>query len=216
MPLRPMMGAGIDFVGPIHPAAMRTHSEYIIVATDYVTKWAEAKATMKNDAHTTAKLLYENILTHYGLPIEIVSDRGTHFLNAVIEYVLSEFMVIHKKSAPYHPQANGQAESTNKILCTVLKKVVSDKKTDWELKLPSVLWAYRVAYKTAIGTTPFNMVFGLDAVLPLEFLIPTLRVAQELEWTGHELPQRLEELERLDETRLKAITGIYALKIRQK
>ncbi len=131
---------------------MRTHAEYIIVATDYVTKWVEAKASMKNDAHTTAKFLYENNFTRYGLPIEIVSDRGTDFLNAVIEYLLSKFMVIHKKSVPYHPQqANGQAESTNKILCTVLKKVVSDKKTDWELKLSSVLWAYRrVAYKTAI------------------------------------------------------------------
>ena len=125
-------------------------------------------------------------------------------------------MIIHKKSTPYHPQANGQAESTYKILCTVLKKVVSDKKTDWELKLPSVLWAYRVAYKTAISTTPFNMVFGLDAVLPLEFLIPTLRVAQELEWMGHELSERLEELERLDETCLKAVVGMYALKRRQK
>ncbi len=220
--VRPMMGArafakwGIDFVGPIHPAAMKTHAEYIIVATDYVTKWVEAKATVKNDAHTTAKFLYKNIFTRYGLPIEIVSDRGTHFLNETIEYLLGEFMVIHKKSAPYHPQANGQAESTNKILCTVLKKVVSDTKTDWELKLPSVLWAYRVAYKTAIGTMPFNMVFGLDAILPLEFPIPTLRVAQQLEWTGHELSERLEEIEKLDETRLKAVAGMYALKRRQK
>ena len=84
------------------------------------------------------------------------------------------------------------------------------------MKLPSVLWAYRVAYKTSIGTTPFNMVFGLDTILPIEFLIPTLRVAKELEWTGHELSERLNELEKLDETRLKAVTGMYALKRRQK
>ena len=108
------------------------------MASDYVTKWVEAKATVNNDAHTIAKFLYENIFTRYGLPIDIVSDRGTHFLNEMIQYLLEEFMVIHKKSAPYHPQANGQAESTNKILCTVLKKVVSDNKTDWELKLPSL------------------------------------------------------------------------------
>ncbi len=98
----------------------------------------------------------------------------------------------------------------------MLTKVVSGTKTDWEMKLPSVLWAYRVAYKTSIGTTPFNMVFGLDAILPMEFLIPTLRVAKELEWTGHELSERLDELEKLDETRLKAVTGMYALKRRQK
>ena len=192
---------------------MRTHTEYIIVATDYVTKWVEAKANVKNDAHTTAKFLFENIFTRYGLPIEIVSDRGTHFLNEMIEYLLEEFMVIHKKSTPYHQQANGQAESTNKILCTVLKKVVSESKTDWELKLPSILWAYRVAYKTAIGTTPFNMVFGLDAILPMEFLTPTLRVAKNLEWNGHELTERLDKLEKLDETRLKAVAGMYALKL---
>ena len=56
-----------------------------------------------------------------------------------------------------------------------------------------------VAYKTAIGTTPFNLVFGLDAILTIEFLIPTLRVARELEWNGHELSNRLEELKQLDE-----------------
>ena len=190
-----MMGArafakwGIDFVGPIHPAAMHTHAECIIVATDYVTKWVEAKATKKNNARTTAKFLYKHVFTRYGLPIEIVSDRGTHFLNEVIEHLLEEFMVIHKKSAPYHPQANGQAESTNKILCTVLTKIVSQTKTDWEQKLHAALWAYRVAYKTAIDTTPFNMVFGLDAILPMEFLIPTLRVTKDLEWTGHELSE---------------------------
>ena len=67
------------------------------------------------------------------------------------------------------------------------------------MKLHSAIWAYRVAYKTSIGTTPFNLVFGLDAILPIEFLIPTLRVARELEWTGHDLSERLHELEELDE-----------------
>ena len=83
-------------------------------------------------------------------------------------------------------------------------------RTDWELKLNSALPAYRVAYKMAIGTTPFNLVFGLDAILPIEFMIPTLRVAKELEWTvGHELSQRLTELEQLDEFWLRAVVGMY-------
>ena len=121
-----------------------------------------------------------------GCLFEIVSDRGTHFINEIIENLLNEFMVIYKKFAPYHPQANGQAEPTNKTLCTVLTKIVEESRTDWDQKLNSALWAYRVAYKTSIGT-PYNMVFGLNATLPLEFLIPTLRIAEKLEWTGHEL-----------------------------
>ena len=79
-----------------------------------------------------------------------------------------------------------------------------------------MLWAYRCACKKAIDTTPFNLVFGLDAILPIEFLIPTLRVAQALQWTGHELFDRIEELEILDETRLKAVEGMYAEKRCQK
>ena len=218
-----MMGArafakwGIDFVGPINPPAYRTQqAQYIIVATDYLTKWVEAKATRKNDARTTTCFLYEQVFTRYGLPIEIVSDRGTHFLNEVIHYLLDEFLVIHRKSAPYHPQANGQAESTNKILCTVLTKIVDNSRSEWEMKLHAAIWAYRVAFKTAIGTTPFNLVFGLDAILPIEFLIPTLRVAKNLEWTGHEFSQRLEQLEQLDELCLKAVAAMYAQKRRLK
>ncbi|MCO5564238.1 hypothetical protein L7F22_017896 [Adiantum nelumboides] len=105
----------IDFVGPIEPPAYRTQAQYIIVAIDYLTKWVEAKSTRKNDARSIAAFLYENVFTRYGLPIEIVRDRGTHFLNEVIEYLLSEFMVIHNKFAPYHPQANGQAEHQTKF-----------------------------------------------------------------------------------------------------
>ncbi|MCO5575071.1 hypothetical protein L7F22_028868 [Adiantum nelumboides] len=120
IPLRPMMEArafakwGIDFVGPISPPAYRTHAQYIIVTIDYLTKQTEAKATQKADARTTMQFLYENIFVRYGLPIEIVSDQGTHFINEVIENLLEEFFIVHmKKSAPYHPRANGQVEATN-------------------------------------------------------------------------------------------------------
>ena len=108
-------------------------------------------------------------------------------------------MVVHKKLAPYHPQANGQAKSTNKTLCTALTKIVSDSQMDWELKLPSVIWAYHTAYKIAVGTTPFELVYGQNGILLIEFLVPTLRVAIELEWTGHELSKRVNDLEKLDE-----------------
>ena len=70
------------------------------------------------------------------------------------------------------------------------------KDRDWETKLPSVLWAYRTSYKTVVGTTPFDLTYGLNAILPIEFLVPRLRVAKELEWTGHELSSRVDELER--------------------
>ena len=125
-------------------------------------------------------------------------------------------MIIHHKSSAYHPEANGQAESTNKVLCMALTKVVEGSHSDWELKLNSVLWAYRAAYKTSINCMPYELVFSFNAILPIDFLIPTLRVAKSLEWTRHELSDRVEELERLGERRRTAVMGIYAEKRRQK
>ena len=105
-------------------------------------------------------------------------------------------IVIHRKFAPYHPKANGKVESSNKIMCTILTKIIESSRIDcWELKLNSTLWAYRVAYKTSIDTTPFNMIYGLDTIFPVELLLPTLQVAQQLEWNGHELFGHVDELE---------------------
>ena len=101
-------------------------------------------------------------------------------------------------------------------MCTALTKVVDNSRTDWEQKLHSVLWAYQTAYKTSIGTTPFNLVYGLDAILPIEYIIPALRVDKQLEWIGHEFLEILDDLEKLDEDRILAVMGIYAEKRRQK
>lgn len=204
---------GNRLCGPIKPPAKGSHVKYTIVATDYLTKWVEAKATIRSDTRTTTRFLYEYVFVHYGLPIELVSDQGKHFINEVIEYLLGEFMVIHRKLAPYHLQTNGRAESTNKVLCTALIKVVEGSRSDWESKLHSVPWAYQTGYKTSIGTTPFNLVFGLDAILPIKFLVPTLT---SLDWNGHEFLARVEQLERLDETKLHAVAAMYAKKRHQK
>ncbi|MCO5564752.1 hypothetical protein L7F22_018420 [Adiantum nelumboides] len=213
---QPFQKWGLDFVGPISPAARNTQSRYTIVATDYVTKWAEAKASRKADAITTAKFLFENIITRFGCPFEIVSDNGTHFINEVIKELTSNFMISHHKSTPYYPQANGQAESTNKTLISVLTKTVEAHRTDWDLKLTSVLWAYRTAYKVAINCTPFKMVYGQEAVMPWEFVILSLRVASQEGWDGNPLVERLYILERLEEERQLEVYNALIEKDRRK
>ena len=94
--------------------------------------------------------------------------------------------------------------------------MVEGNRGTWEKKLHSVLWAYQTAYKTSVGSTPFELVYGLNAVLPIEFLLPTLRVALELQWDGHTLSNRLAELEHLDEKRLTAVHAMYVKKRRRK
>ena len=119
------------------------------MATNYVTKWAKAKATRKNDKHVVAKFLQEEILSHYGCLKELVSDRGTHFVNDVIKKLTKKYKIKHRLTSPYHPRANGQTEKTNEILCKIVTKTVQNSMTDWDSKLLDALWAYRTTYKVS-------------------------------------------------------------------
>ena len=153
MPLVPLLELApfekwdLDFVGPIAPPTRHGRKRYMLVAIDYATKWAEAVATKTDDAATVAHFLYENIISHYGCPKELVSDRDTHFLNKTIEELTSRFFIKHRKTSPYYPHANGQTEKTNGILCGILTKTIAGSLTDWDDKLWATLWADRTAYK---------------------------------------------------------------------
>ena len=125
-------------------------------------------------------------------------------------------MILHRKSTLYYPRANGQVESTNKILIAILTKIVGVKCTNWGTKLSAALWAYRTLYKVTTGCTPFKMVYGLEAVMPWEFLIPSLRIARIEKWDGHELHDRIYNLEKLDEERQIAVQGMIVEKQRRK
>jgi transposase InsO family protein len=136
MPLEPFQKWELDFVGPFNPFAAQTGNRYILVATDYCTKWVEVKALRDNTATSTAKFLYEYIWCRYGCPIELVSDQGVHFVNDVVRGLTQHYAVVHRRSTVYYPQGNGLAKSMNKTLETILLKIVEANRMDWDRKLP--------------------------------------------------------------------------------
>ena len=120
LPLEPFQKWGLDFVGPFKPPTTRTGNKYIIVATDYCTKWVEAKVLRDNMAMSIEKFMYEYLWCRFGCPIELMSNQGGHFLNRLIRELTSHYAMVHKKSTPHYPQANGLAISrldTTKPLC---------------------------------------------------------------------------------------------------
>jgi len=168
---------GLDYVGLIKPTKQGNQAKYIIVAMDYLTKLADARAIWNVNAHNITKFIYEQIITRFECPIEMVTHRGTHFINEVIIEHLTKIMIIHNlKSTPYYHRGNGQAKSIDNILRGILIKIYEVKRTDWESKLHYAFWAYQTTYKTSNGKTPFQLAYRLEVVMPIGFMLPTLHI----------------------------------------
>ncbi|GKA61180.1 reverse transcriptase domain-containing protein [Tanacetum coccineum] len=112
---------------------------HILVAVDYVSKWSKAQALPTNDARVVITFL-KKLFCRFGIPKALISDKGTHFCNKIME-------------------------STTK---RILEKIVKDNHAIWLRKLNDALWAFRIAYKTPTGTTPYKLIYGKNYHLPFE------------------------------------------------
>jgi hypothetical protein len=182
------------------------------MAVDYFTKWVEAMPTFNNTADTTTHFFFNHVITHFRVPLQLVSDHGKHFENEIFIELSSRLGFSHEFSSPYYPQSNGQVEVVNKVLKTMLQRTVNKHKTNWHHMLFSALWAYRTVVKTATGFTPFHLVHGIEATLPIECEIPTLRTAIELLPDTAPMEQCLLNLESLDEDRRSSLQNNEAAK----
>jgi hypothetical protein len=210
MPLQPQVCIepfekwALDFVGPINPPSKQ--NRYILVCTDYVTKWVEAIALTSATENSVVQFLFKDIFTRFGVPREIVTDQGSQFTSRMVEKLMEEYKIKHRTSTPYHPQANGQVESTNKVLESIITKTVHLHRRDWAERLPEALWAYRTTWRNTTGHSPYELVYGKEVLFPIEFQIKTFKTAVQLGMSLSEAQKhRMDQLNELDEMRQDAI-----------
>ncbi|XP_028106474.1 protein NYNRIN-like [Camellia sinensis] len=164
---------GLDIVGPL-PAAPGNR-KFFIAATDYFTKWVEAEPLATIKEKDVKKFVWQNIITRFGIPRALVSDNGTQFDGKLFRGFCEELKIKFYNSTPAYPQSNGQAEASNKTILDGLKKRLEKAKGKWAEELPNVLWAYRTTPRRSTGKTPFTLAYGMEAVIPLEIGMPTIR-----------------------------------------
>ncbi|XP_074292158.1 uncharacterized protein LOC141619015 [Silene latifolia] len=202
---------GIDIIGKVNPSETGGHC-FILVAIDYFTKWVEAKSYQVLKVKKVAHFIQNDIICRYGVPHEFISDHGAHF--QVEAAVINEkHKRKHQKSSPYRPQTNGAVEAANKTVTFILRKM-SYNYTEWLEKIPFALRGYRTSIRTATGAAPYCLVYGMEAVQPVELEVPSLRIllksrVPEADW----VQARYDSLVMLNE---RCLNALYHVQLDQK
>ncbi|CAF1599792.1 unnamed protein product [Didymodactylos carnosus] len=172
----------IDFAGKYTRTV--NENQYIIVLTDYLSKFVIAKAVPNCTAQTAAEFITE-VAFQFGPPAQVQTDNGPHFISFTFEEVLNNLGCVHNLSTPYHPQTNGQVERFNATLKQQLAKFQNEDKDNWDDKLPAVIYAYNTALHRSTKFTPYEVFYGRQPRLPFDPKRKRITLPHVSDYTQH-------------------------------
>ena len=163
----PFQRIAMDIVGPLPKT--RRGNEYILVVTDYATRYPEAIPLRKFTTSTVAEELI-GLFARHGIPREILTNQGTNFTAQLLKELYQSIGVRPIRTTPYHPQTDGLVERFNRTLKEMLRRTLVDDERSWDLLLPYTLFAYREVPQASTGFSPFELLYGRDVRGPLDVL----------------------------------------------
>lgn len=190
----PFAKIGIDLLGRF--PVTRNGNKWIIVCTDYLTRFAVTKSLPTAEASEVAKFIVEEVVLKHGAPNEMISDRGRNFLSNLVKDINQLCQTSHLLTTAYHPQTNGLTERFNKTLADMLSMYVDVEQKNWDTILPFVTFAYNSAKQETTGFSPFFLVHGRDIQTPLDVIFPHNAGDQDSNYAQH-LRTRAEEARQL-------------------
>ena len=145
-------------------------NKYILVITDYFTKWSEAYALPDAEASTCIRAIYDNFCARFGLPRQLHSDLGANFESKLFKELCLLVGTDKSHTSGFRAQSDGQAERTTRSLLQMLKATANDRPEDWPQRLPTLMAAYRMTVHKTIGMTPNMAMFGREVILPASLI----------------------------------------------
>ncbi|CAC5365555.1 unnamed protein product [Mytilus coruscus] len=164
----PLERVSLDILG----AVTRTYkgNKYVIVVTDYFTRYAEAYGVPDIEAQTVADKLLEESICRYGLPLQIHTDQGSQFTSDLFIQLCNKLHIDKTRNSPFHPQSSGLVERLNRTIEDMISKFVPKHQKDWDQYLPYLMMAYRSSVHETLGETPYFMMMGREVRLPIDLI----------------------------------------------
>ena len=147
----------------------------VMVMQDHFSKYVIAYVVKDQTARTTTETLRSGYFGLFGAPAYLISDQGKAFTGHLITNLCELYGVQKLRTSPYHTQTNGQVEWMNQTIICMIGKLEQDKKAHWSEHLPEMLAAYNDTRSTVTGYSPYFLLFGRKARMPVDYLFPTLR-----------------------------------------
>ena len=161
----------VDLMGPLTES--KSGNRYVMVVGDYFSRWMEAIPVPNQEATTVAEKLVDEVFLRFSPPEKLHSDQGHQFESNLVKEVCKLLHINKTRTTPYHPQCDGLVEQFNRTLLNMLTTCTEDHPRDWEQNIRKVCMAYNTSVHPSTGFSPFYLMFGRQARLPVDLIYGT-------------------------------------------